>query len=341
MKTLDYVQWDITSRCNLNCLHCREKIVEEVKDDLDFDECKMLIDQISAFNTHTLSIAGGEPLLSPNIEKVLYYAKGKFKRLVISSNGTIMNDRILKMLKDCVTNVQISLDGSNAEIHDKIRGRGVFNKAISVIRLLQKNDINVGVRLTLCDYNKDYVREYIDLASNLKLKDAYLRRIIPSGNAKKYGLLPLSAKELKAVLGDAISYGKSKGIHVASADYFCQIEFNNEARRKAEKISSMKGEVIGGCAVGINSFYVMQNGLIVYCPYLPVFCGDLRKESLESIWKNSEMFKIARSIRHNLKGKCSVCTYKFSCGGCRAYAYATTGDILASDNGCWIKQPIK
>lgn len=339
MKKLDYVQWDITSRCNLNCLHCREKVVEDVKDDLNIDECKKLIDQVQSFNTHTLSIAGGEPLLSPNIKEVLYYAKGKFKRLVISSNGTIMSDDILKTIKECVTNVQISLDGPTEEIHDRMRGRGVFKKAINTIKLLQKNNIKVGIRLTLCDFNKSLVREYVDLALELGLKDAYLRRIIPSGNAQKNSLLPLTSDELKSVLGDAISYGKSKGIHVASADYFCQIEFNDEAQKKAKSISDLNGQVIGGCAVGINSFFVMQDGVLVYCPYLPVFCGDLRQETLEQIWENSEMFKVARSIRHNLKGKCSICIYKFSCGGCRAYAYATTGDILASDDGCWIDKP--
>ena len=88
MTKLDYVQWDITSACNLNCLHCREKVIKDIKNDLTMDECKNLIDQIVDFNTHTLSIAGGEPLLSPNIEGVLKYAAGKFKRLVVSSNGT-------------------------------------------------------------------------------------------------------------------------------------------------------------------------------------------------------------------------------------------------------------
>ncbi|MFH1838966.1 MAG: hypothetical protein ABH820_01585 [Patescibacteria group bacterium] len=48
------------------------------------------------------------------------------------------------------------------------------------------------------------------------------------------------------------------------------------------------------------------------------------------------MLRIARSLRYNLKGKCAICKYKFACGGCRAYAHATTGDILSEDTGCWI-----
>lgn len=52
------------------------------------------------------------------------------------------------------------------------------------------------------------------------------------------------------------------------------------------------------------------------------------------------MFKVARSLRYNLKGKCAVCKYKFSCRGCRAYAFVTTGDILSADDGCWINEPV-
>lgn len=117
---------------------------------------------------------------------------------------------------------------------------------------------------------------------------------------------------------------------------FCQIAFRDDSKKKAIEIQKLDGKHIGGCAIDINSFYVMQNGIIAYCPYLPVFCGDLRKNTLDEIWKDSQMFRVARNIRQNLKGKCSVCQYKFACGGCRAYAYAATGDILAEDSGCWL-----
>ncbi len=141
-------------------MHCREKIIKDIKDDLTFQECKSLIDQIVDFNTHTLSIAGGEPLLSPVIEDVLKYAAGKFKRLVISSNGTMIDKEKALMLSDYVTNVQISIDGPNAEIHDYIRGEGVFTKATKAIENLQTAGVKVGIRLTLCQLNKNFVIEY-------------------------------------------------------------------------------------------------------------------------------------------------------------------------------------
>ncbi len=68
MPRLDYVQWDVTSVCNLDCAHCREKsTTSSPKYDLRKDEIVSVIDQIVEFNTHTLSLAGGEPLLARHI----------------------------------------------------------------------------------------------------------------------------------------------------------------------------------------------------------------------------------------------------------------------------------
>lgn len=302
MPNLDYVQWDITSACNLKCRHCREKAtVSSLKDDLSLEEGKSLIDQIVTYHTRTLSIAGGEPLMSPLIWDMLAYASGKFERLVISSNGTIITDDIAKKLGAHVTVCQVSLDGSTVQTHDLMRGRGTFEKSLAGIRCLQNAGVEVAVRLTLYRGNMHDVRGYVDLAARLGLSAAYLRRVIPSGNAKKYGLEVLSPEELRDTIGDAIEYGRSIGIHVASADYFCQIAFRDDSRKKAIEIQKLDGKHIGGCAIGMNSFYVMQNGIVAYCPYLPVFCGDLRKQTLDEIWRDSQMFRVARSCVRTLR----------------------------------------
>ncbi len=257
---------------------------------------------------------------------------------MLSTNGTLITDEIAARLALYLTNVQISVDGPDAKTHDYIRGKGTFDKTMRAIESLKKVGLQVDIRMTICKETMTRVKEFIDLTKKLGLSGAYMRRVIPSGNAAPGGkVTQLSSSELKTVLGEAIAYGKSIGMHVASADYFCQITFNDEARLKAKRTQELNGDVIGGCAIGINSFYLMQDGTISYCPYLPVYCGNLRENSLKDIWENSEMFKVARALRYNLKGKCSSCNYLYACGGCRAYAYAETGDILAEDSGCWIK----
>lgn len=340
MPRLDYVQWDITSACNLNCAHCRATTTRSSQStDLNLDECKSVIDQIVEFNTHTLSLAGGEPLLGTHIWEILEYAVGKFKRLVLSTNGTLITSEVATKLALYLTNVQISVDGPDAETHDYIRGSGSFSKSMNAIKILKNVGLQVDIRMTICRETMSKVRQFIDLTKDLNLSGAYMRRVIPSGNAlTENKVTQLTSLELKKVLGEAINYGKTIGMHVASADYFCQIEFNSEARLKAERTQKMGGDLLGGCAIGVNSFYLMQDGTIAFCPYLPIYGGNIREQSLQEIWDNSEMFKMARALRYNLKGKCSNCGYLYACGGCRAYAFADSGgDILAEDSGCWIE----
>ena len=73
-----------------------------------------------------------------------------------------------------------------------------------------------------------------------------------------------------------------------------------------------------------------------------IYCGNVRSKSLSSI-VNSPILKMMRSIGSNIQGYCKECKYYDVCYGCRAIAYALTGDALESDPLCWhsINEPQK
>jgi radical SAM protein with 4Fe4S-binding SPASM domain len=75
------------------------------------------------------------------------------------------------------------------------------------------------------------------------------------------------------------------------------------------------------------------------CPsgFLPLSGGNLREQSLATIYRDSKLFLELRD-RSLLKGKCGACEYAPVCGGSRARAYALTGDYLAEDPSC-VYQP--
>ena len=72
------------------------------------------------------------------------------------------------------------------------------------------------------------------------------------------------------------------------------------------------------------------------CPYNPQVAGDLRRSSFREVWEGSELFGTLRE--GELGGKCGRCEYRVVCGGCRARAYAESGDVLAEDASC-VYQP--
>jgi radical SAM protein with 4Fe4S-binding SPASM domain len=92
-----------------------------------------------------------------------------------------------------------------------------------------------------------------------------------------------------------------------------------------------------GCLAGTGVCFISHEGEVFPCGYLPVIAGDLRKQSFGDIWKNSTVFNELRDTE-NLKGKCGCCEFRNVCMGCRARAFAATGDFLSEEPFC-VYQP--
>jgi radical SAM protein with 4Fe4S-binding SPASM domain len=92
-----------------------------------------------------------------------------------------------------------------------------------------------------------------------------------------------------------------------------------------------------GCLAGTGVCFISHEGEVFPCGYLPVIAGDLRKQTFADIWEHAEVFN---ALRHtdNLKGKCGCCEFRNVCMGCRARAFAATGDYLDEEPFC-VYQP--
>src|SRR5580658_4280571 len=92
-----------------------------------------------------------------------------------------------------------------------------------------------------------------------------------------------------------------------------------------------------GCLAGTGVCFISHEGEVFPCGYLPALAGDLRKQSFAEIWNDSAVFHALRDD-DNLKGKCGCCEFRHVCMGCRARAFAATGDFLAEEPFC-VYQP--
>ena len=88
-----------------------------------------------------------------------------------------------------------------------------------------------------------------------------------------------------------------------------------------------------GCLAGTGVCFISFEGAVYPCGYLPLQAGDLKKQTFRQIWEESEIFGVLRET-DNLKGKCGCCEFRHLCMGCRARAYAATGDMLAAEPFC-------
>lgn len=92
-----------------------------------------------------------------------------------------------------------------------------------------------------------------------------------------------------------------------------------------------------GCLAGSGVCFISHEGEVFPCGYLPVKAGDLRQQSFKDIWQNSIVFEELRDT-NNLEGKCGCCEFRNICMGCRARAFAATGNMMSEEPFC-VYQP--
>ncbi len=92
-----------------------------------------------------------------------------------------------------------------------------------------------------------------------------------------------------------------------------------------------------GCLAGTAVCFISHQGEVYPCGYLPALAGDLKQQSFSDIWENSFVFHQLRDV-NNLQGKCGCCEFRNVCMGCRARAFAATGNYLDEEPFC-VYQP--
>jgi MoaA/NifB/PqqE/SkfB family radical SAM enzyme len=163
MNDLQFISWNVTQRCNLECAQChlpattrKERPELSSSDELTTQEAFQLIDRIASVNPEVMLIlSGGEPLLREDIFELSTYASGKGMMVVLGTNGLLMNDVAARMLKQSgVSGISISLDSLNPKIHDAIRSRpGAWEKAVSAIKTCRKEGLSIQVNTVVTKKN--------------------------------------------------------------------------------------------------------------------------------------------------------------------------------------------
>lgn len=90
-----------------------------------------------------------------------------------------------------------------------------------------------------------------------------------------------------------------------------------------------------GCMGGQSFAFISHVGKVQICGFLEEEAGDLRREnySFKKVWDDSDLFRAVRDL-DGYGGKCGYCEYRKVCGGCRARAFAMSGDYLAEEPFC-------
>lgn len=214
---------EMTHRCNLKCVHCcidADGVVSDKKD-LSTEEIKSTFDKIIKWNPSTIMLSGGEPMLRKDFIELLKYLKLNYDgKIIVSTNGTLINEKNAKVLSECASQIDISLDGVDEESCSLVRGPGIFEKVINNVKLLKDTGFEkITLSMVISDKNEHLESEFNKL--NESLGTSPLVRIFAPVGRGKDNIEVFSEKEIDEVYipEDFLSdkYDKSFGVCACSA----------------------------------------------------------------------------------------------------------------------------
>ena len=194
-RQLDYVNFQVTKRCNLNCIQCLES-GNQVKEELSTKKVCEIIDDLSSFKVLEVVWTGGEPLVRGDMDEIINYATKKNIRSVLFTNGVLINDEFLESVKDANLFIRFSLDGATEEVNDAIRGKGTYKSTLEKIKKCKERNIPVGIASTINQINFGQYEQIIELAEKLEVDEVELSEVSPIGYAEERKDLLLTQDQL-------------------------------------------------------------------------------------------------------------------------------------------------
>lgn len=346
-KMRDYAQtplnvyWEMTQACGLACRHCRaEAIATPHPSELNFEEGLNLLRQIADFGDPLpqLILTGGDPLRRPDLYELIDAARNLGIGVSITPAATpaLTEDVLMRLQRHGVEGLGLSLDGSSAQRHDSIRCvPGTFDLTLQAIQWAQTLGMPLQVNTLASGETVDDIPAIYDLLRPFHIARWSLFFLISVGRGKV--LQPLSPEESEKLM--AWIYEKSN-----FAPFIVATTEAPSYRRVA--LDMMRAQGLAGDQIKRNpasrGFGIRDGNGIVFvshtgeiCPagFLPLAAGNVRKDRLADIYRNSSLFQELHDPTR-LHGRCGYCEYHALCGGSRARAYEATGDPLGEDPLC-------
>jgi len=364
------VFWESTRACLLACKHCRAEAIDKpLPDELSTKEALLFIESLIVFGRPypVLIMTGGDVLMRTDIFDLVGRARalGIPVGMAPSVTSHLTDDNIAKMIEIGVKVVSVSLDGSTAATHERIRGiSGHFNETVNALQRLVAAGIEVQVNTTVM---KDNVAELPGIVQLLKETGVSIWEVfflIQVGRGRDtVEICAEDCEDVAHILFEASTYNLT--VRTVEAPFFRRVvawrktfaddpkvsssqiaevfrlgslyrSLSQELRERMGAPSSISKAYTRGTRDGKGIIFVAHNGTVFPAGFLPMPLGNIREDDLVSIYRDHPVLTDIRATRFT--GRCGVCDYRDTCGGSRSRSYAKTGDSLGEDPAC-IYQP--
>lgn len=303
---------EITSRCNLRCVHCYlcpATAPRPERPEIEKERVCAILDEVRDAGCLHLLITGGEPLLRPDFRDIYEHAKRIGMLVTVFSNGTLITEGLLELFADLPPcNFEISLYGATAEIYEAVtRVRGSFRACIRGIEGLLGIGVDVSLKTILMTINR---HEFFEIERT----------------ANAYGV----RFRFDACLFPRIDGNQTPLAFRVSADEAVEREYSEQTRffhaRKFfdEHINDRVTEKLYGCGAGLVNFHIDSLGHLLPCIMARDFRYDLFAGSFLDGW--NRVIPLFREQKTRADHACIGCEAVAVCGRCPAFFRLENGD---------------
>lgn len=304
------VLWELTQRCNLNCPHCHVQAKNEKQQELTKEEAFRVLQDLKRNGINEIIFSGGEPFVYPYLLDLIHEAHRLDFSIDLCTNGTVHNKEQLKLLSTYLSEISITLDGSNPSDHESNKGQsGFFKKTVETIRYLSDLGMEVHIIAVVQQSNMDHI---LDIPAFVRDLGAHSITFLGRMDTRVFKEPPISQEKLRE-LSRQLEVIRAKNTFIINT-----------------KRLFLLGP-LGKCMAGENLFGIDSGGHFLKCILLPDSSpeNDLRTHSIQDIIQSWSIDDISSP------DNCSYCEHRQTCGkGCPGSSWLKY-DKPGSDQNCW------
>ncbi len=324
--------WEVTRACALACKHCRAIAQPKAHpEELNHEEALALVDEIAELTPPMLVLTGGDPMMRRDIFDIIERATARGLRVALSPAATnrLLHTDFHKLRAAGVVSMSLSLDGATQATHDAFRGvPHTFERTLQAARMAKEAGIQLQINTTISRSTLPELEGFVDILKEIQPDVWSVFLLVPTGRASLEelpGATELEALwsrllELRSELPFAIK--STEGHHYRRA--LMQAARSSGAPAPRHMVPTRDGKGVA---------FISHVGEIQPSGFLPLTAGNVRTDKLADIYRSHPLFVQLRND-DALGGKCGRCEYRRMCGGSRARAYGSCGDMMAAEPLC-------
>ena len=340
------VEISVTGRCNLRCEYCFYADEMVALSDLPTERWLACFQQLGELAVQRVTLSGGEAFTRPDLFELIDGVIESRMRYSILTNGTLITEQTIAAFEEGkrrsrLDSIQVSIDGSCAEVHNKSRPPKSFHRALRGLRLLKAAGFPVTVRVTINRHNLDDLENVARLLmEDVGLGGFSTNEAEQMGSARCYGQdVVLNEEERQRAMATLTAINERYGGRIGAqagplsrARHFAEI-----AEKVADGETGIPGRgTLCSCGGVFSKMAILHDGTMVPCNLLPTLTmGVVGVNSIQEAWLHHPSINVVRQRRQiplESLETCRDCPYTgFCAGGCPASVMSKFGRLNVID----------